>query len=134
MCDFSLSSAKSRPAKVGDKLITHNFGTGTTGFRDVESETGKAVAVCLLPGTELAFAQSIEAYEHAMTNCTVAIFRQINKDKQHAHHDALELPQGNVILLTRLAQGQKATVLQLPKVPKTAAEAEQQKRLAYYGN
>ncbi len=32
MCDYSLRSVKSRPAKVGDKLITRDFGTGTRGF------------------------------------------------------------------------------------------------------
>src|SRR5215831_18686720 len=32
MCDFSLHHVKSRPAKVGDKLTTRNFNTGTRGF------------------------------------------------------------------------------------------------------
>lgn len=32
MCDYSLHTAKSRPAKVGDKLVTRNFNTGTRGF------------------------------------------------------------------------------------------------------
>ena len=32
MCDYSLHHVKSRPAKVGDKLTTRNFGTGTRGF------------------------------------------------------------------------------------------------------
>ena len=32
MCDFSLQSTQSRPAKIGDKLTTRNFGTGTRGF------------------------------------------------------------------------------------------------------
>ena len=32
MCDYSLHHVKSRPAKVGDKLTTHNFNTGTCGF------------------------------------------------------------------------------------------------------
>jgi hypothetical protein len=30
------------------------------------------------------------------------------------HHDALELPGGRIVLLTRLNEGQRATVLQLP--------------------
>jgi hypothetical protein len=56
-----------------------------------------------------------------------AIFRQINQDNPRAHHDALEFPNGEVVLLTFLAQGQEATVLQLPatlddaKVPQRAA-------------
>jgi hypothetical protein len=32
MCDYSLQSILSRPAKVGDKLTTRNFGTGTCLF------------------------------------------------------------------------------------------------------
>jgi hypothetical protein len=62
-----------------------------------------------------------------------AIFRQINKDKFAAHHDALEFPDGQIVLLTCLSEGQEATVLQLPAEPKTAAEAETQERTAYVG-
>jgi hypothetical protein len=47
------------------------------------------------------------------------------------HHDALEFPDGRIVLLTRLSEGQKATVLQLPAQPKTADEAVAQKRIAY---
>ena len=32
MCDYSLHNVKSRPARVGDKLTTRTFGTGTRGF------------------------------------------------------------------------------------------------------
>jgi hypothetical protein len=52
MCDYSLHSVRTRPAKVGEKLVTHNFGTGTRGFAAPED---CSVAVCILPGTELAF-------------------------------------------------------------------------------
>ena len=51
MCDYSLHNVKSRPAKVGDKLTTHNFNTGTRGFAAPEDAS---TAVCVLPGTELA--------------------------------------------------------------------------------
>ena len=43
-----------------------------------------------------------------------AIFWQINKDKIAAHYDALEFPDGRIVLLTTLCEGQQATVLQLP--------------------
>jgi hypothetical protein len=49
MCDFSLHHVKSRPAKVGDKLRTVNFNTGTRGFAAPEDAT---TAVCILPGTD----------------------------------------------------------------------------------
>jgi len=64
---------------------------------------------------------------------TTAIFRQINKEKMAAHHDALEFPHGQVVLLTFLSEDQQATVLQLPAEPKTAVEAEDQRRTAYMG-
>ena len=93
MCDFSLHSIKSRPAKVGDKLATRDFGTGTRGFAASEDAT---MAVCVLPGTELAFAHEIKRlsarlwpwHDNVIQHKT-AIFRQINKEKVAAHHDAL---------------------------------------------
>jgi hypothetical protein len=69
----------------------------------------------------------------ANTCHTVAIFRKINRGVLHINHDALEFPDGEIVLLTRLYEGQKATVLALPTQPKTAAEAEAQQRVAYVG-
>ena len=136
MCDYSLYSVKSRPAKVGDKLTTHDFGTGTRGFAGSEDVN---VAVCVLPGTELSFAEEVQclptgliAWQDKIIEHKTAIFRQINKDKVVAHHDALEFPDGRTVLLTTLYGGQQATVLQLPAEPKTAAvEAQSQRRVAY---
>lgn len=138
MCDYSLQHVRSRPAKVGDKLTTRNFGTGTIGFAAAEDA---GVAVCVLPGTELAFSSAVtvadsrfvvgwkvETLDHA-----TAIFRQVNKNEAWKHHDALEFPDGRIVLLTQLCVGQEATVLQLPAQPTTAAEADAQKRIAYVG-
>jgi hypothetical protein len=134
MCDYSLQSIKSRAAKVGDRLTTHNFGTGTRGFAAPENPS---VAVCVLPGTELAFAHEVKRlparlwpwHDGAIRHKT-AIFRQINKGKVAVHHDALEFPDGQVVLLTFLCEDQEATVLQLPAEPKTVTEAEAQQRVA----
>jgi hypothetical protein len=52
MCDYSLHLVKSRPAKVGDKLTTTNFNTGTRGFAAPEDPT---TAVCILPEQSLLF-------------------------------------------------------------------------------
>ena len=129
MCDYSLHMVQTRPAKVGEKLVTHDFGTGTRGFAAPED---RSVAVCILPGTELAFEKPVKYHATLMfranTGHTVAIFRQINKGALHVNHDALEFPDGNVVLLTRLSEGQNAMVLTLPK---TAAEAETQERVTY---
>ena len=137
MCDYSLQSVKSRPAKVGDRLITRDFGTGTRGFA---ASDNNEVAVCVLPGTELSFTGEVRhlsnglfAWRDRVINHKTAIFRQINKGKIAAHHDALEFPDGEIVLLTVLCEGQQATVLQLPAEPKTAVEAAAQKRLAFVG-
>jgi hypothetical protein len=137
MCDYSLQNVKSRPAKVGDKLTTHHFNTGTIGFAAPEDAN---TAVCVLPGTELAFATVIKRRPRGlfgwMANMiahTTAIFRQVNKDNPRTHHDALEFPDGQIVLLTHVLEGQEATVLQLPVQPATAAEAKAQERVAHVG-
>jgi hypothetical protein len=135
MCDYSLHSVKSRPAKVGDKLTTRDFGTGTRGFAASEDVN---VAVCVLPGTELSFLQEVTclptgliAWRDKVIEHKTAIFRQIHREKIAAHHDALEFPDGRTVLLTTLCEGQQAIVLQLPAEPRTAVEAQSQRRVAY---
>jgi hypothetical protein len=137
MCDFSLQSVHSRPAKVGDKLVTCDFGTGTRGFAAADD---LGLAVCVMPGTEMAFAGEVSClpagllgWKTRTINHQTAIFRQVNKDKSATHHDALEFPDGRTVLLTLLCEGQTATVLQLPAQPATAAKADAQKRVTYVG-
>ncbi len=136
MCDFSLQSVRSRPAKVGDKLVTRDFRTGTIGFAAADD---LGLAVCVMPGTELAFAGEVASaglllgWKPKTINHQTAIFRQVNKDTFAAHHDALEFPDGQTVLLTQLCAGQAATVLQLPAKPATAVEADAQKRVTYVG-
>ena len=94
MCDFSLQSVKSRPAKVGDKLTTRDFRMGTRGFAASEDAS---VAVCVQPGTELSFADEVRRvrtwpWSNTVVNHKTAIFRQINQHDPMAHHDALEFP------------------------------------------
>ena len=134
MCDYSLMHVQSRAAQVGDKLVS-------TGFQNTISRGFAAAgdlntAVCLLPGTEIAFDHEVEHENHLGSAivrhpATVARFRQIDTVNPYVHHDALEFPDGTIVLLTRLLQGQHATVLQLPAVPQTAdmAAEEQGTRL-----
>lgn len=126
MCDYSLHNVMSTPAKVGDELTTTSFPNSST--RGFCTAAEPDVAVCVLPGTELAFENDIECdrlvgfLPHRKIAAKVARFRQIDLDKPYAHHDALELPDGQVVLLTNLSMGQKATVLQLPADPQAEAE------------
>jgi hypothetical protein len=125
MCDYSLEAVASRPAKIGDKLISAGFHhTVSRGFASVD-EPG--VAVCLLPGTELAFEDEVKCETgfvlSRMLGHKVASFRQINKTQGNRHHDALEFPDGKIVLLTCLCQGQRATVLQIPACASAKVEA-----------
>jgi hypothetical protein len=138
MCDYSLLNVKSRPAKIGDKLITRDFGTGTRGFAAAEDS---AVAVCILPGAELAFASVVTTtrsrfvigWKTEPLGYATVIFRQVNKNERCTHHDALEFPDGRIVLLTQLSEGQEATVLQLPASPATPAERNAHTHLSYAG-
>jgi len=127
MCDYSLELVASRPAKVGDKLVSTNFPhTITRGFASVDEPN---VAVCLLPGTELAFEKEVQCETGVVffrrLRHTVAKFKQVSKGKSNVHHDALEFPDGKIVLLTHLCKGQHATVLQLPAIPRVTADEAQ---------
>ena len=129
MCDYSLHHVASRPAKVSDKLVTMELmGSSARGFAAVGELGAKLVihdrppnvAVCLLPGTELAFNDEVR-YDRAFRllgtgriKHKVARFREIEMHDPHLHYDALEFPDGQILKLTRLVAGQSATVLQLP--------------------
>lgn len=137
MCDYSLHNVKSRAARVGDQLTTRNFGTGTRGFASSEDAD---TAVCVMPGTELAFSREVACTATGFLGLgarrmkhRTAIFRQLNKEQPRVHHDALEFPDGQTVLLTDLLEGQQATVLQLPAKPATAVEEKAQERVAYIG-
>lgn len=135
MCDYSLHYVASRLAKVGDQLITTEFpGTFTRGFSAVDEPN---VAVCLLPGTEIAFEREAE-YRHPFARLfpklrfgklrsKVARFRQTNLSNPQMHHDALEFANGRLVLVTQLSPGLRATVLQLPPKRSPAEEATQKK-------
>ena len=133
MCDYSLEMVASRPAKVGDKLVSTSFPhTITRGFASADDRN---VAVCVLPGTELSFESEVRC-EMGMLFAwrlrhKVARFRQVNKGRSNVHHDALEFPDGKIVLLTQLCKGQHATVLQLPvSSPVNANEAQRHDALA----
>jgi hypothetical protein len=95
------------------------------------------VAVCLSPGTEVAFEHEVKyerffalfpSMKFGKLGKKVAQFRQINVGKPGVHRDALEFPDGEIVLLTRLCEGQHVTVLQLPASPRPVNAKEGQKR------
>jgi hypothetical protein len=131
MCDYSLHGVATRPAKVGDKLVTNEFYNTTS--RGFCAAGEPSLAICLLPGTEVVFERKVEreltGFQLFLRRTTllrhqVARFRQVNMDNPCTHHDALEFPDGQIVLLTHLRAGQRATVLQLPAQQKTAGKAQ----------
>ena len=124
MCDYSLHAVASRPAKVGETLVSTKFPTTVT--RGFAAEGEPDIAVCVLPGTELAFVREEVEFEGAFfrkkVRQNVARFRTVDLDNPNRHHDALEFPDGQLVLLTQLDPGQRVTVLQLPAAPVREAQ------------
>lgn len=119
MCDYSLEHQASREAVAGDRLVTTIFpGSTTLAFA---GEGMPELAVCLKPGTEIAFAAPVtfaglfrfllQAHAH---DCRTARVRHVNASNPLVHHDALEFANGHVVLLAHLQPGQTAVVIQLP--------------------
>lgn len=121
MCDYSLHCVLSRSAKAGDNLVTTSFpGTVTRGFASLDAPT---VAICLLPGTEIAFEDDVRwhrpffgLFQKKQSCGRLARFRHVDLEHAARHHDAIEFPNGQIVLLTDLRRGQRASVLQLPVV------------------
>jgi hypothetical protein len=142
MCDYSLHAVSTRPAKIGDRLISADFtNCFTRGFAAVGAPD---VAVCLKPGTELAFERDVEV-DHGFGRLLpslgfgrlaerVARFRKINEEQAEAHHDALEFPSGRIVLVTRLCAGQTATVLQMPVESQPAHDERDAERAATFSS
>lgn len=145
MCDFSLEHTASRAAKRGDRLMTHRFPSSTTGL----VEPGHVeTAVCLRPGTELAFDEPIQIVARGFIGGTgetlaskTAIFTQIEIARSRPdgtpleHRDAIALPNGEVFKLQELSLGQHLHVLQVPaEVTIGEAVAEVSKELENAGS
>lgn len=115
MCDYSLHAVAFRPAEASEVLVSSKFpGTNTRGFASPADPT---VAVCLRPGTEIAFEQEARIQGtifRRKVGATLARFRQTDIDKPAQHHDSLEFANGKIVKLTDLVAGQRVRVVQLP--------------------
>ena len=118
-------------------LVTRDFRTKTHGFASADDH---GLAVCVMPGTELAFAAEVACRPLALLAYSRGGLRQSTTRRQSFDKSTRtgighitmrsNFPDGRTVLLTLLAEGQKATVLQLPAQPTTAAEANAQERIA----
>ena len=112
-----------RQARI-DEIPRHNY----SWFASVDEPE---LAVCLLPGTELAFEKEVQCEGIVLSwrlGHAVAKFQQVNKGQSNVHHDALEFPDGKIVLLTHLCKGQRATVLQLPASPSVPVDDTQRQK------
>jgi hypothetical protein len=128
MCDYSLHCVASRAAQASETLVVTKFyGTSTRGFA---SPGDPSVAVCLRPGTEIAFEDEAcreGALFRRKMGANVARFRQVDLGNPTVHHDALEFPDGTIVKVNDLVVGQRARIVQLPAEPKTEiAEPKQE--------
>src|SRR4029079_9232818 len=105
----------------------------TRGFASIGEP---AIAVCLLPGTEIAFDKDVACqpafrlFRSRKIGQRLARFRQVDANQPSVHHDALEFPDGQIVLVTRLRPGQTATVLQLPATARGEAKSAEAKPAA----
>jgi hypothetical protein len=124
MCDYSLHTVASRDAQTSDVLVSCRFpGTETRGFA---APNDPLTAVCLRPGTELAFDADVRIkglFFRRKVGAHLARFREVDTHKPTEHHDALEFSNGRIVKVTDLAAGQRARVLQLPADPATKRTA-----------
>jgi hypothetical protein len=139
MCDYSIKVEKTRAAEVNDVLVVTDFKAGTRGFA---TKDDAETAICVLPGTEIAFEQDVTITPlwaqfvdtpFPPAGSRLARFRQIRKLEVNTHHDALEFSTGELVLLNHICEGTMARVLQLPVAPRTEAEVQEQTRASYVG-
>jgi hypothetical protein len=85
------------PANYNGIFSTHGFAAvGEHGAKLVIDDSPPKVAVCLPPGTELAFDDEVQydrtfsLFGKARVNHKVARFRQIDMNDRHVQHDALD--------------------------------------------
>src|SRR5262249_57800842 len=116
-CDYSLNFVTSRPARVGDKLVSTGFRNSVTrGFAAIGELN---VAVCLLPGTEVSFERDVEcgsAFRRSLGQ-KVARFRRGHLYPPTPHHDALAVPAEKIGPGPDLCEGTTRTGPQLPAQP-----------------
>jgi hypothetical protein len=77
--------------------------------------------------------QWVVAIDFTTRPCFYRVISANHKNNPYTHHDALEFPDGEVVLLTNLVKGQEATVLQLPAQPGTVTAASPLEKVVRVG-
>ena len=125
MCDYSLHAMATRPAVVGETLISTTFrGTSTRGFASETRARGRGLHAARDRTGVRARRQIRQPLDLDRTiGFRVGKFNTIDPHIRERHHDAIEFPDGSHVLVTQLCEGQRVTVLQLPVVHPIAERA-----------
>src|SRR2546423_15383931 len=114
MCDYSLHAVDSRPAEVAETLVSTKFQSTTT--RGFASPNNPQVAVCLRPGTEIAFEDNVQTdgvLFRKDIGDRLARFRQIDLHQSAQHPDALGFSKGAIVWAPRPVAGAPANGLEV---------------------
>jgi hypothetical protein len=140
MCDYSLMNVPNRLAREGEELVTHRFTTGSIGLAshlDLQANIDQPVplkwtlwssirvflnppavkpvpAICIPPGASLILRDISEQLQREANvgPAEEVTFTQVS-EASHAYRDAVRFPNGRVILLQQLNEGQRVRVLAL---------------------
>jgi hypothetical protein len=138
MCDYSLYTVKNRLACESDDLVLHRFNTGSLGFcalAELEKETNRGAiargwsnvmrwlyprkkcgltAVCVPPGARLLISEVPEKTRPGfeLLELETVEFTQLS-ERSYAYRDALKFFDGETVLLQKLPEGLRVSVLAL---------------------
>jgi hypothetical protein len=136
MCDYSLLGVPNRLAVEGEELVVHRFDTGSMGLTEplgsgsraedlnrsfwatlkewfIPAEARGAVAVCIPPGASLLVHNMPEDIQQSCSSQATELVTFTQLSVENAHRDAIRLGNGAEILLQRLREGQKVSVMKL---------------------
>lgn len=103
MCDYSLEMYRSRPARVGEKYVSHRFASGSIGFiAPGDTDT----AVCMACDTKLKLVNlPIHLRQQLDVGEAVVTFAHLDVGP---HHDGVRFANGEAVTLQQLGPNVEA--------------------------
>ena len=113
MCDYSLETYQSRPARLGETYETHSFPSQTVGFI---APGDTAIAVCMAYDTRLKLLDipgKVQRAYNVRTEEEVIFART----ETGLHHDGVQFANGVQVTLQQLGPGVKAIPVDILLAP-----------------
>lgn len=107
MCDYSLEAYRSRPAREGERYMTHRFPSGAVGFI---APGDKVTAICLAYDTKLMLEGIPQAVQTA-TSVQASEIVTFSRIENQLFQDGVRFENGAVISLQQLGAGVEACVV-----------------------